>query len=54
MPPLQSEQLYLLRQKVNEILTMLDTYDVSATENFRFALQGVSNNIEHCIIRICV
>lgn len=46
---LQNEQLYLLKQKMNEMLTMLNTYDTFATAKFRPVLQRISNNIEQCI-----
>lgn len=46
---LQNEQILLLKQKINEMLTMLNTYDISATAKFQPTLQIITNNIEQCI-----
>lgn len=46
---LQNEQLFLLKQTIKEMLTMLNTYDISATAKFQPTLQMIFNNIEQCI-----
>lgn len=46
---LQNEHLFLLKQKINEMLTMLNTYDIFATAKFQPTLQIIFNNIEQCI-----
>ncbi len=50
MPIFQKEQLYLLKQKINEMLSMLNTYDIHLTAKFKPVLQIISNNIEQCIL----
>lgn len=47
---LQKGQLSLLKQKINEMITMLKTQDTFATAKFQPTLQIISNNVEQCII----
>ena len=47
---LQKGQLSLLKQTINEMITMLKTQDTFATAKFQPTLQIISNNVEQCII----
>lgn len=46
---LQTSQLYLLKQKINQMITMLKTHDIFATAKFQPTLKIIYNNIEQCI-----
>lgn len=45
----QEKQLFLLYQKINKMLDMLNRDDAFLTAKFKSALQRISNNIEQCI-----
>lgn len=46
---LQNRQLSLLKQKIDDMISMLKTHDIFATAKFQPILQIISNNIEQCI-----
>lgn len=47
---LQNGQLSLLKQKINEMIVMLETHDTFATAKFQTILQIIYKNIEQCIM----
>lgn len=49
MTVLQNEQLLLLKQNINEMIIILETYDIYETAKFRPILRIISKNIEQCI-----